>query len=233
MARSERLIRWLRPPPQRTAYFCRARQPGSVLRVSRTRAPVPSSASTQAAVAVATPERWQAKLRAVRSAVSRPRVGPATRITTSPAATRVPSGTRSVTSTVSPRTVSKTRAAMPSPATMPASRAAKTPAPRASAAMVATLVTSSVGHVLGQRAVDRGLHLGGSRPAAASSSSEHGRSQACPWPGSGRRPARSRRRASPRRSGRRTARRRARGSPRASASRGSPRAARPRRPARC
>ena len=73
------------PPPQRTAYFCSARQPGSVLRVSSTRALVPSRASTHAAVAVATPERWQAKLSAVRSAVSRPRVGPATRMTTSPA----------------------------------------------------------------------------------------------------------------------------------------------------
>ena len=64
------------PPPQRTAYFCRARRPGSVLRVSSTRALVPSSAATQCEVAVATPERWEAKFRAVRSAVSRPRVGP-------------------------------------------------------------------------------------------------------------------------------------------------------------
>ncbi len=46
-----------------------------------------------ARVAVATPERWQARLRAVRSAVSSPRVGPSTRITTSPAATRLPSAT--------------------------------------------------------------------------------------------------------------------------------------------
>ena len=29
-------MRWLTPPPQRTAYFCRARRPGIVLRVSRT-----------------------------------------------------------------------------------------------------------------------------------------------------------------------------------------------------
>ena len=58
-----------------------------------------------ATVAVATPERCEAKLRAVRSAVSSPRVGPETRITTSPASTRVPSGSRSVTSTSSPQHV--------------------------------------------------------------------------------------------------------------------------------
>ena len=86
IAMSESEKRWLVPPPHRTAYFWRARWRGSVLRVSRTRARVPASASTQREVAVATPERWEAKLRAVRSAVSRARVGPDTRITTSPAA---------------------------------------------------------------------------------------------------------------------------------------------------
>ena len=85
----------------------------------------PRGRPPSAAVAVATPERWQAKLRAVRSAVSRPRVGPATRMTTSPRRTRVPSGTRSLISTSSPRTSRKTRAATPSPATTPGSRAAK------------------------------------------------------------------------------------------------------------
>src|SRR5437763_3263481 len=30
-------IRWFSPPPQRTAYFCSARSPGRVLRVSRIR----------------------------------------------------------------------------------------------------------------------------------------------------------------------------------------------------
>ena len=49
-AASPRLIRWLTPPPQRTAYFSSARRPGSVLRVSRIRAPVPATASTQARV---------------------------------------------------------------------------------------------------------------------------------------------------------------------------------------
>ena len=104
IAMSARLNRWLTPPPQRTAYFCSARYAGSVLRVSSTRARVPSSASTQAAVAVATPERWQAKLRAVRSAVSRPRTGPSTLHHDVAGCTRVPSGTRPVTSTASPMT---------------------------------------------------------------------------------------------------------------------------------
>ena len=45
---SPRPSRWLTPPPQRTAYFSSSRRPGRVLRVSRMRAPVPSTASTQA-----------------------------------------------------------------------------------------------------------------------------------------------------------------------------------------
>ena len=40
-AASDSDIRWLTPPPQRTAYFSSARRPGVVLRVSRTAAPVP------------------------------------------------------------------------------------------------------------------------------------------------------------------------------------------------
>ena len=43
---SSRPKRWLRPPPQATAYFSSARRPGVVLRVSRMAAPVPSIAST-------------------------------------------------------------------------------------------------------------------------------------------------------------------------------------------
>ena len=71
-------MRWLTPPPTRTAYFCSARRPGSVLRLSRIWHSVPSTASTQAAVAVAMPDRWQTRLSMVRSAVSRPRVGATT-----------------------------------------------------------------------------------------------------------------------------------------------------------
>ena len=72
-------MRWLTPPPQRTAYFSSARSPGVVLRVSRTVPPVPSRASTQRRVSVATPERWHSRLSAVRSAVSRSWVGAVTR----------------------------------------------------------------------------------------------------------------------------------------------------------
>ena len=43
---SNRPMRWLLPPPQRTAYFCARRRPGIVLRVSRIFARVPRTAST-------------------------------------------------------------------------------------------------------------------------------------------------------------------------------------------
>ena len=66
---SYRPARWLVPPPAATAAFSSARSPGVVLRVSRIRAPVPSTACTQRAVSVATPDsRWR-KFSAVRSAV--------------------------------------------------------------------------------------------------------------------------------------------------------------------
>src|SRR5690606_20739033 len=90
-AASDRDIRWLTPPPQRTAYFCRARRPGSVLRLSRTRALVPATASTHRAVSVAIPDRWVTRLSAVRSAVRRALAGPSTVISTSPLRTRSPS----------------------------------------------------------------------------------------------------------------------------------------------
>ena len=142
IAMSWRLERWLTPPPQRTAYFCSARRPGSVLRVSSTRVGDPSSASTQREVAVAMPERWHARLRAVRSATSIRWVSPSTRITTSPFSTRVPSGRRSVRVASAP-TMKKATAATPRPATTPGSRAPKTASARASAGMVDSLVGSS------------------------------------------------------------------------------------------
>ena len=86
-------IRWLRPPPHRTAYFSSTRSPGVVFLVSRTTAPVPSIASAQALVAVAIPDRWVRKLSIVRSAPSTAGAGPLTRSTASPARSRVPSGT--------------------------------------------------------------------------------------------------------------------------------------------
>ena len=55
---SDRLPRWLAPPPARTAAFSRLRSPGVVLRVSQMRAgPPAAAASTNARVRVAMPER--------------------------------------------------------------------------------------------------------------------------------------------------------------------------------
>ena len=48
---------WLAPPPATTAYFCSARRPGIVLRVSQTFAFVCAMASAMVAVPVATPLR--------------------------------------------------------------------------------------------------------------------------------------------------------------------------------
>ena len=53
---SWRPIRWLVPPPQRTAHFSAARRPGVVLRVSRMTARVPATASTYRRVSVAMPD---------------------------------------------------------------------------------------------------------------------------------------------------------------------------------
>jgi hypothetical protein len=50
--------RWLKQPPQRTAYFSSARQPGVVLRVSTMRTPVPRR-RRRSAGSVAMPEPLQ------------------------------------------------------------------------------------------------------------------------------------------------------------------------------
>ena len=86
-------MRWLTPPPHRTAYFSRRRIPGVVLRVSRIAAPVPAIASTHVRVSVAMPLRWPSRLRAGRSARSRSCVRPVTLRIVVPSATDVPSGT--------------------------------------------------------------------------------------------------------------------------------------------
>ena len=85
--------RWLTPPPARTAAFSSARSPGVVLRVSHTRHAglAAAAASTNRRVSEATPERWQRKLRAVRSAVSTDASGPVTVAITSPGPRRSPS----------------------------------------------------------------------------------------------------------------------------------------------
>ncbi len=68
-AASDSDIRWLTPPPQRTAYFSSARRPGVVLRVSLIARRVPATASAHCRVRVATPDRWHSRFSAVRSAV--------------------------------------------------------------------------------------------------------------------------------------------------------------------
>lgn len=87
-------IRWLSPPPQRTAYFCATRSPGRVLRVSRMRAPVPATAATWRAVVVAVPDRVCRKFSEVRSALTRLRLRPCRIASTVPAVTASPSATR-------------------------------------------------------------------------------------------------------------------------------------------
>src|SRR6266478_1936715 len=88
---SYRPIRWLCAPPQRTAYFCAVRSPGTVLRVSRIVHPVPATASTKRRATVAVADSSCRKFSAVRSPVSTARAGPAISKTTWLAARRSPS----------------------------------------------------------------------------------------------------------------------------------------------
>ena len=83
-------MRWLAAPPARTAYFSSARSSGVVLRVSST-VMRPSAASTNWRASVAVPVSRCTKLRAVRSAVSRPAAWPRNSATTSPGSQRSPS----------------------------------------------------------------------------------------------------------------------------------------------
>src|ERR1700728_643691 len=83
--------RWLKPPPQRTAYFSSARNPGAVLRVQMTRALVWAMRLTNSAVAVAMPERWPRKLSAVRSDDRMARALPEIVISLVPGLTAAPS----------------------------------------------------------------------------------------------------------------------------------------------
>ena len=142
-AASESDMRWLTPPPQRTANFSRERRPGVVLRVSRTWALVPSRASAHARVAVAMPDRRHRRFSALRSAVSRSRVRVVTVRSFWPASTRSPSSTCRSTSNSSVQTTEMTASATRRPATTPASRAVKSAVATASSGMVATVVTST------------------------------------------------------------------------------------------
>ncbi len=144
-AASDSDMRWLTPPPHRTAYFSSARSPGVVLRVSRTRVPVPARAraSAQRRVSVATPDRWQSRLSIVRSAVSRPRTRPVTASTLSPGCTRAPSLPMRSTAKSPSVATSSTARATGSPASTPACRGRASAVPSRSKGTVATLVTST------------------------------------------------------------------------------------------
>ncbi|CAM5376258.1 hypothetical protein STENM327S_05074 [Streptomyces tendae] len=142
-AASERDMRWLTPPPQRTANFSRLRSPGVVLRVSRTLAFVPSRASAHARVADAMPDMRHRRFSALRSAVRMSRVRVVTERSFWPSSTRSPSSTWRSTSNSSVQTIDSTASATRRPATTPASRAVKSAVATASSGIVATVVTST------------------------------------------------------------------------------------------
>ena len=122
---SSRPKRWLKPPPQRTAYFSSARSPGVVLRVQQKRVRVPAMRRTNSCVAVAMPDRWPRKLSATRSAARTARAGPATVISAVLAATLAPSRCVAAIS-MSGRELGKVAATSGRPAITPASRATTT-----------------------------------------------------------------------------------------------------------
>lgn len=174
-AASDRDMRWLTPPPQRTAYFSRARRPGVVLRVSRTFAPVSSSTSAHARVAVAMPDRRHRMFSALRSAVRRSRVRVVMDRSLSPAATRSPSSTWRSTSNSSSQTIETTASATRRPATTPASRATKSAVATASSGIVATVVTSTpCARSSWMATFAMSSTSTGSRPASARSSASAG-----------------------------------------------------------
>ena len=113
---SERLTRWLLPPPARTAAFSKLRSPGVVLRVSNTA--TPPAASTKALVWVAMPERCPKKLSATRSAVQMEANEPETSAMACPAFKLSPSVACQASST-SASTKAKASCAQAVPAKMP------------------------------------------------------------------------------------------------------------------
>src|ERR1051325_5151919 len=133
--------RWLRPPPQATAYFSKRRQPGVVLRVSRILACVPRTLAANCAVSVATPERRWTKFSATRSALRIARAGPEIFIRPAPALIRWPSRTRRLVCTRG-ESFRNAVSANAKPATTSDSRARRTAAAVAVGGTVANVVTS-------------------------------------------------------------------------------------------
>ena len=141
---SNRPKRWFAPPPQRTAYFSSARCRGVVFRVSWMLVrppPAPAMASTNCRVRVAMPLRCVRKFSATRSPARIARVLPSMRSTADPARTVAPSfGT--VSSRMYVSRARKTRIATGSPARTKSCLAMMCARAVASAATVASDVTS-------------------------------------------------------------------------------------------
>ena len=178
---SYRPIRWLVPPPTRTAYFCASRRPGRVLRVSTMCVPVPATACTCSAVRLATALSSCKKLRAVRSAVSRARAGPSSSSTTWSAAQVAPSCTRHCQVAVGAiwRKVASTQGA---PQTTAASRAriwarvwragsisaaVRSPGPTSSARARVASAAARVVMLAGEKSKKGGVIVGGNGPSLA------------------------------------------------------------------
>ena len=142
-AASDSDIRWLTPPPQRTAYFSSARRPGVVLRVSRTAAPVPSTASTQRRVSGG--DAGQVAEQVQRGALAGEQVAGRAGHRQQDVAAAHPVAVRDGPApTAAPADDPRTRPRRPgSPATTPSARATKSPVARWSAGTVATDVTST------------------------------------------------------------------------------------------
>src|SRR5882724_9623568 len=138
---SSRPKRWLKPPPQRTAYFSNARSPGVVLRVQQMRSLVPATRRTNSWVALATPDRWPSRLSAVRSTASTARAGPATCISVVLAATLAPSR-NSAPIVISGASFWNAAATSGRPAMTPAARATTRARAGVPSGMVAVEVTS-------------------------------------------------------------------------------------------
>src|SRR5690606_24760518 len=136
-------MRWFVGRPTAVAYSSSTRQPGSVLRVSSTRQPVPSTAFAKRRARVATPHMRCRKFSAVRSAARIERSEPRTTSSGRSRSRASPSGhSRFVSSAGS--TAANTASAIGSPQTTSASRASTTASPVASARSTASEVTSPV-----------------------------------------------------------------------------------------
>src|SRR5207245_8171396 len=138
---ASRPARWGVAPPISTVYFARKRSSGVVLRVSRMRARVPSTASTKRRVRVATPHvRWR-KLRATRSAVRRARARPVTEPRTVPGKKRSPSRASGSQRTAGSSAWNAARATS-MPATISSCFATRSPQARALSGTVTSVVRS-------------------------------------------------------------------------------------------